>query len=596
MAVNTQWVPTLEQIRDSIDPVDSATMKRILSQYEQREQHLFEKIADITAKDVLISFEVPLSNVSAPSINDVVYYKKETGLERAIAEYSTSLNELSYSPSDSCFVFGIVKTIATNVADVYTHGMIKDISVSALLQTGDTFRAGPYYLSKTEPGKITSNPAGVPIYVGYAVNANTFFISPYVHEALSFFLGFKYELLDRPTNTPLLTGSTWTIPSPDYNRLGWVPAAGEVGAPVGAVFKYNIPQNVIGDTQLSAAEVEAAVSLRQALPPWPFTASSLNVNGVEQKFRENGEGIFQINQFGIWWFNNQNGYQPWASDFVDWTTDKGSDFLRPRLLLSFIKVNPELKKSVVTSLTPSSNRVSIRKLEDPNVSGTAGDLLLDVAIDVETGNTDQESGFAVKDIELDGETLTLKKGPVVSSVTGVNGITAVSDANGNVTISNTALGLSGVVDSIEPENGATVVPYGLHSFLQLPNPATLQSGFVGKIQLPSIIPNSPLRLILTTIGLSNTGTQKQLAFDFAFSTSGTSGVLSNAVASSSVTIPLPSSSYTAYTVFNISSTTLQIPFANLAPSGIVNFRITRKVPVADTYAANIGILAVNWAF
>jgi len=589
------WIPELDKIVNTIDAVDASTVNGILKQYEQRDQYLYERIDEIAAKDVLISFSVPVGTGAGLVAGDVVYYKKTpAGLAKALASYDNSLNNLYYSPADSCYTYGIVKQTTSEQADVFTHGLIQNLAISSMLQANDTFRVGPYFLSKTVAGKITSNPSGVPIYVGYAISATQFLISPYVHEALSFYLGFKYALLDRPSGTPLLTGSTWTVTSPDYNELGWVPSAGEVGAPAGAYFKYNIPQNLSLDTEITEEESESAAGLRQTFPPWPFNTSYLTVNGIEQVFG----GIFTVNQFGIWWLNNQAGYQPWASDFVNWETNKGTDNLRPKMMFTFIKVNPDLKKSVVTSLKPSPNsNIRFVRASDPNIVDMSGDLLAEVDVSVTTTSAINPSGVAVKSISTSEDGISITTGAVISTVSGSNGISVAVDTNGNAVISSSVNGLSGEVGSLEPE-GADLEYYGLNSFLTMYNPAGARgnTGFKGKILLPLTIPNTPLNVRMLLAGKGTVASLKNLAFTFSYATSTPTSVLNQSITAATADVALPASSYAAYTTFLIQPVLFRIPAAMLTPGGIVNFEVTRKTPSVDNYAFDVGTLSVRWSF
>lgn len=605
------WVPSLTQIQDNIDKVSGAVLNPILSEYAARDQYLFDTLRALDTTALLMTFDQDVADGETVDQYDVVYHRADSpyGLAPALAQFTTAIGDRGYSADNTAMIFGIVKEkLSATKADVWTHGYIHQDNnwVSNMLQSGESFRRGPYFLSKIEEGKISASPSGVPVYVGFAIDEQTFFLNQSSQDPLSFFLAYKFELLDRPAGTPSLAGGIWSV-SPNTSKIGWVSAAGKVGQPTGAKFFYNIPSDTSSDTEASDDEKDTAALLKANLPPYPFYFSRLTVNGVEQRFRDTAigdtDGLYEVNTYGIWWFGDADGLQPWASDFVSWTNgNKGSDHLRPRLFLSFEKVNPNLKKSVVTSITPVVNGgVSLKSADDASVDATTGDLLISfgLTLNEETLSTDLETDTAIKDISSTDAGLVLKKGAVITSITsdGTTGVSVVTDSKGNATITNATSGFGSVVLDIEPE-GARLKNRGLHSYLALANPASVSQGVRGKIVLPSGIPAGlPLRITAQLIGEGNTSATRA-AFDFRYITSGTSGVLGTAITPSTTNehdVILPAS-YTAYTIFDMNQSSFEIPASLLTAGGVVNFRLTRVVPSTNPYTDTLGILALRWTF
>jgi hypothetical protein len=222
----TPWLPTVRKIKDG-EPVDQATVNVPLDQLTQREQHLYEKFEDVGNKSVLISFGQPLHPLESLKPNELclVYYKKDTdgeGLSRSITGFNSGRSSSMFSPKDSNYVFGLIKHVYTenNTADIYTEGLCDlgvdlDDPVLGLIKN-EPFTVGPYYLSSKLPGKITKDPAGIPVYIGYAINKRQFLLHTNVDEFSQFFINYRYHLLDRVAGEPVLANNVWSINVREY--------------------------------------------------------------------------------------------------------------------------------------------------------------------------------------------------------------------------------------------------------------------------------------------------------------------------------------------------------------------------------------------
>ena len=445
----TPWVPTVKLIQDGQE-VSQSVVNVPLEQLIQREQHLYDAFDALQNKSALMSFNQPIhpadltgsSPIQAGQLA-VVYYRDDnggSGLSRASTGFSTSPTNSMFQPNNSNYIFGIIRNINPgNLADCYIQGMC-DFSIPiddpysglieySLDQYGNrikpTFNVGPYYVSRKMPGKLTQNPDGLPVYVGYAVSPTKFFLQPSVDEFTQFFINYRYNILDRPVYPPVLSndGTTWSIPTPNGspnnpNRLGWIAATSDnlpgytiPTSPSGQVakFLYYIPSNLTSgpdSTILNSNEIAEAIELGGNLPPVPSNFVQILANGIVQRYADvnSPDGIFSIDNYGIWWFSNQANTQPWADDILTaspggtwdptaWETYKGSNFRRPRLFISFAKFNPALRTQLVSSVNPynitanpptgtqpnnSSNFISFQLKNKPGESSTTGDLLVNV--------------------------------------------------------------------------------------------------------------------------------------------------------------------------------------------------------------------------
>ena len=687
----TPWVPTVRTIKDGED-VSQSVVNVPLNQLIQREQHLYEKFDQLEGKSVLVSFGKPIYPTELTGANpvrdgklDIVYYRSDTGgdgLCRAQTGFSSTNTNGMYSPNKSNYAFGILKAVSpSGLGDCYLEGLCElstpiDDLTNGLIESEngvvETFEVGPYYISRKYPGKITKNPAGIPTYVGYAISKTSFLLGPSVDEFSQFFINYRYNILDRPVATPVLTSGVWTIPTTSNpNRLGWIQANSTnlpgytiPTSPTGKVAKffYYIPSNIAASdslelTSLSASEIAEANELRGLLPPVPANFVQLLANGITQRLCDTytPDGIYTIDNYGIWWFENTQYLQPWADDILtgypswspnNWPAYQGTSYTRPRLYLSFSKFNPALRTQLVSSVTPfnnlsdygvadanknnSANFISFYNSSNKTVSSPTGDLMVKVTPQfVNTGNsgaftapTTQTSTYtanrAVADLSYDNIQGKFVKSvtPVVSKITGTGGIniTEVTPNSGNYTIGYLDQGMSGLVDSIEPINSRLEFR-GLSSYIKLPYNAvvTVPYGLIGKVILPkNSLSGVPMNLVMQVFGasgyaISSSNTGLTFNFEYSCTTAQNSSaaadklLINNLVrtasqASSVVSTVLTDSSvsaYTAYTPVNLTGNFI-IPASYVSEDTVINFKITRSVGATSNYTGDIGILGIYW--
>lgn len=637
----TPWVPTVKKIKDG-ETVESATVNPPLDQLIQRDQHLYEKFNELLGKSVLLAFDQPIHPAESLSTGlSVVYFKEDvngTGLAKAVTGFSSMNYRSMYAPTDSNFTFGITHTLNSSYtkADMYIHGLCElrydlDDPVYGLVEqepsSPETFKVGPYYLSRKYPGKITNNPAGIPVYVGYALSKRSFMLQPSVDEFSQFFVNYRFNILDRPAGTPTLSGGgIWSLPAVSPTRLGWVAADPSVlpgfAIPLGAKFFYYIPGGAYTQdaASLTYNEKIEASELKAALPPIPANFVQISVNGVMQRLRDDytPDGIYSVDQYGVWWYDDTDGKQPWASDLASgvwtpdsWPTVKGSPELRPRTFISFSKFNPALRTQLVSSLRPMNESSSFLKFyskENPTVEAFTGDLYAKIAPEFTrlgstvssafpaTQTATYTAGQAISDIAFDEASGKFKVGvtPVVAQLTGDGNITVSNQGAGKYQLSFRDQGITGFVDSIEPVN-ATLEFLGLNSYIKLPysTASTTPYALIAKIILPAGCPvGNDLALTLHLFGAtSTTGT---VAFDFQYAVSKVNGVLTASSSAPVVaTFDLPSP-YTKNTNIKLTAGNLVIPSSAFAQDSIVNLKLKRNAS-AGSYTGDVGILGIYWS-
>jgi hypothetical protein len=665
----TPWLPVVRKIKDG-EFVDQATVNVPIDQLTQRDQHLYEKFQELSGKSVLISFGQPIHpdevNYITPGQLNLVYYRSDSagsGISRSMTGFSSTSSSSMFAPKDSNYVFGLTKMVYadTRTADLFTEGLCEltsdiDNSSTGLLQPGEVFSPGPYFLSSKYLGKITKDPSGIPVYVGYALSNRKFLLHTNVDEFSQFFINYRYHILDRVAGIPVLTSSTWTITSSNISKLGWVAVSSITDAPIptGAKFFYNIPKTAAllnADTELESYEREEAADLRRDLPPVPANFIQLYTNGILERYNNEFDpsGNFSVNEYGIWWHNDQNSYQPWAATYngaATWAVNKtnlGSN--RKRMFVSFSKFNPALRTQLVRSLTPydrveegvyvnrPSNFIKLYSKDKPDTQASTGDILLDIEAPIDlygyrpSGNTNDLDEFtypisprvstytanraiaAIKYSKPDGAFKAVVT-PVVAKILGANGVTVQEDSvqPGVWTIQYSATGISGQVDSIEPIN-ARLEFLDLHSYIKLPPPSATKYGLVGKIVLPkSGVNNKPLQLVFHLFGdkdIALNSTNRNVAFRFEYSAvsayngnSPTNYTLVNTNKYSPSVNPVEFSikpisetanNYTAYTSCRIAAPGFIIPAQFVREDTIINFKITREAvsSSANNYAENL---------
>jgi len=645
---NTPWIPIVTTVKDGED-VSSEVVNPILAQFTQREQYLYEKFAELQGRSVLVAYDIPVLN-SKIAVGDIVYYKQEnrtgaTGLELAKVGFIKTENYSTFSADSSSFSLGIVKTKNDNTADVYILGLVNfdtgheiDNVVTGLLepqQTGlSTFAPGPLYLSRIFAGKLTRNPGGISVYVGYALDNKTLLLSPNVAELSQLFTTYRYNLLDRPAGRPVLTGSTWSITNVNPNVVGWVPVnslstALNILKPTGAKFFYNLPAAELqytADVGITDHDKKEQIDLSTSLPPNPPNLTMLTVNGVIQdslEFNNNADAVYSVNDVGIWWMSDVDGQQPWASDIPvdttvsDWKNHHGSEYLRPRMSLQFIKLNPSLSQSIVTSLNkynPASNIIKFYLPDKTTETKTgSGDLFARVMLAYENG-TVANVASAIASLgynETNGKIIT-NTTPVVTEIVQGEGVTITQTVVGGVTkpgsfmVSSAANSAYGRVSSIEPD-GAELLYIGLHSYLSMQRPSVLPSSLIGKILLPSNVPNADMTFVVLLTGTSSVtqGTTAIVELDFTYAVTKPGNQLTTAVSDVqhiSFALPTSESAYNALTCLQSELPTpvgsyaiVTIPgSAFLGGDADINFRLTRVENSTTAYTGALGIVDVYW--
>jgi len=207
-----QWL-AIHGIVDGSD-VDAETVNRPLFELAERTNYLYNKLDEFTGSALSESvrlFSVPLTTEGAlaPNIKDVVTLDRVTGTYcKAVASMSVSDE---FKMSNNAFAVGVLIAKSGSTGTVVAQGRLTTATGSNLwlladmLESGEVFRNGDYYLSAIEPGKITANPSGPVIYLGMFKASDTAaaygdyaVLSPQFHDLGTAHVHRTYKLHSKP--------------------------------------------------------------------------------------------------------------------------------------------------------------------------------------------------------------------------------------------------------------------------------------------------------------------------------------------------------------------------------------------------------------
>lgn len=156
------------------ESLNASTLNIPIAQLGDRTSFLYSRLKELIAGGKMSS--VLLTGValvgdggSFPERGNAVYLDNEKNAFAA-AKASMSLYD-DFTAAESAFTVGILQSRNGDKGDVLIYGALNlnpagaPILVSNMLESGETFRPGRYYLSAKEAGRITANPTGPMIYV-----------------------------------------------------------------------------------------------------------------------------------------------------------------------------------------------------------------------------------------------------------------------------------------------------------------------------------------------------------------------------------------------------------------------------------------------
>jgi len=153
-------------------PVNAEELNKPINQLKSRTDYLKSRVDLINDQglfNTIQSSEVIFYDPDLLSVGSPVYLRPEDN--KYAPAQATVITEAAYSYTYAdmeAFVVGVVSEISGNRGRVSFYGkqLLNDVNLATVLEPGEEFRNGPYYLSPLYPGKITKAPKGPAVYLG----------------------------------------------------------------------------------------------------------------------------------------------------------------------------------------------------------------------------------------------------------------------------------------------------------------------------------------------------------------------------------------------------------------------------------------------
>lgn len=264
------------------ESLDAKTLNVPIGQLGSRTDYLYERLTQLISSDKLSSVVltgVVLSQAEGeyPEIGNAVYLHQrsdEEGLVASKAKATMSLYD-DFTASESAFTVGILTSRNDTTGNVTVYGRMKvnelvSPSISDMLESGESFRPGRYYLSSNEAGKLTAHPNGPIVYVcaigGIKGPSGGIDGSAVVNP----------QFLDIGTSHVHRTAVLVARPAGTKSTEGYLPISETVPDGMEGPLALRF-----GGTWTSDEKVTYGFSLDQTTPDWP--------DGVVLKWTENGK-------------------------------------------------------------------------------------------------------------------------------------------------------------------------------------------------------------------------------------------------------------------------------------------------------------------
>jgi hypothetical protein len=435
----------IQHVRDG-EPVNSAVTSRATQQLQAAVRYLKDRLDAAELGETLIKHDVTL----APDVlvGSPVYYRQNTQrYEAALADIEFDAELGTLVAKESCNWVGVVVSKQNStLGDIMLAGA-KQVSLSNAVS--GAVLPGRYFLSSTNPGKLTREKPAIAISVLVVAGDGTVFIDRQRYDFLEDHVHYQFELDWRPAGevgqyfiADVENESTVEIVNPDASLSGWLPADHPVfnsSAPANAVFGYNLSQ-------------DPAVS--RVWPPVPLDSVSLtrfsgdrlleifapsgNARGAVLSEviipRLGNSSLISVTNDGIWWMNNQAGYTPWPVTYHNLSINDSDSIdyaVEPNMVLSFSKMSTLTDRTVVTSLiAPAGSAISVENCDGEPAS--TGALKVDIDLDqlIASDVTDVEGHLVFKELSVDNQ---LVRGPVCEGlVAGTNIILSSTHPDGSL--------------------------------------------------------------------------------------------------------------------------------------------------------------------
>lgn len=365
------WVTLLDLIRNG-EPVSAEITNRPLTELGQRTDYLKALMDMLSIGKAVFDIDAAMS----PLVQEgyAVYW------DQVNQEYAPALAALSYNQegvyggnADSAYVLGVCAGKASPTrGTVLFDGRADNVDFSGAIEGGGPLQAGPYFLSATQPGKMTKSRPPVGIYVMFGLNAATSIVAPSPREVLENHIHYRI-----PLKYPnIIDGS---------GGVGWTDVFDISLAPAGTRYRYVIEE----DPQ--------AYNL---FPFYPPSSVYFELEGIGA----NEKVIIDLN--GIWWIDT--GHDP-----SEYNT----------AVVYYAKMSLSTDGMLVRTLQPYAADSPLKVVNCRGETATAGDLYLQLNLQFEQQDENTPGWLVFKELTTGQQ---FKRGPVVQRVRSVSPEISVS--------------------------------------------------------------------------------------------------------------------------------------------------------------------------
>lgn len=402
------WVPTVTFIVNG-EPVDAATTNGPIADLTTRTDFLKAALDSIEAGTQLLLRSQP---VEAGLVEGEAVYLDSAAntFKKALASVDpTNLNQAD----DTTFWQGLILTVSGTTADIVIGGnmILSPVTWAPAFEDG-VFSEGHIYLSDVTPGKITTSPGSLGVYLGDMRSTGEMLVRLASPGAFTDHVHYQRTVLGKPAGSVIdpAYGDPHVVNTPDSGQQGWLPATPAyfpgfvvgVQIPVNAKFGYNIQH---------ASES----ALREVFPVLPENNAQFSQGG---SILTSDKVI--TNNYGIWWVDDSYGNAPWpvdydatsiATDILLWTTRIVASATILDLVLTAIEnsIAAGDLDSILTRTVNTSDTFGI------TVTGTEGDAINGFSGEVDVVNngvTGYRSGRGLLSSGVSGAATTGWKGLV----------------------------------------------------------------------------------------------------------------------------------------------------------------------------------------
>lgn len=221
--------PSVTALKDgNSEKVEASTFNLPLNQLRERTDYLKNELDKLVGSGPFESVRlsaVRLDPNNLPARNTVVCVEPSTRyFVPAVSAILTSPVYPYSLATPGSYAVGLLTSVAGNTGAVVLYGKVdlSTVVLTDLLDSGEVFRDGPYYLSTSTAGRLTANPKGMAILIGYFYGSQLnpgygdfAALAPQLKDLYEAHLHKDFVLFDRPSGSMELVSPITGLPATD---------------------------------------------------------------------------------------------------------------------------------------------------------------------------------------------------------------------------------------------------------------------------------------------------------------------------------------------------------------------------------------------